>query len=313
MSTLANHHVRVSVLIVGSLLCLQLAACGSGSASLTPTGVPPSAPENSQDSSAAPSAAPTGVPAPELLLEVTSEGGFINPSANIGALPLVVVDSDGRIYTPGSSTAEGPAPLVAPVDVRDVGADGAAAILDAIRTAGLDREGSGGGVVADTGSAVFTVVIDGNTIVSRFANSGGPGLPGGAGGPGAPGSDGPGAAAFDLLGRLTDPTVSWGSAPASPVPYVPAGYRIYDAPVESATEDGGTPIPWPLPTDLASFGTPAVPDLGVPGLRSGIATGDAAATLTPVLASASVTTAFISSGQAYSLWVRPLFPDELAS
>ena len=312
MSTLANHHVRVSVLIVGSLLCLQLAACGSGSASLTPTGVPPSAPAASPDPSAVPSAAPTSVPAPELLLEVTSEGGFINPSANIGALPLVVVDSDGRIYTPGSSATDGPAPLVAPVDVRDVGSDGVAAILDAIRAAGLDHEGSGGGVVADTGSAVFTVVINGNTIVSRFANVGAPGLPG-AGGPGVPGSDAPGAAAFDLLERLTDPTVTWGSTPASPVPYAPAGYRIYDAPVAPATEAGGPPVTWPLPADLAAFGTPAVPDLGVPGLRSGIVTGDAAATLAPVLASASATTAFISSGQAYSLWVRPLFPDELAS
>ncbi len=313
MFKVAHQRARTSVLLVGSLICLQLAACGSGPASLIPTDLPSSWPESSTAPSAAPSAAPTSVPAPELLLEVTSEGGFINPSASIGALPLVVVDSDGRIYTPADTRADGGTPLVPPISVRDVGSDGAATILDAIRAAGLDREGSGGGVVADTGSAVFTVVIDGNTIVSRFANGGAPGLPGGAGGPGAPGSDGPGAAAFDLLARLTDPTATWGSASAPPAPYVPAGYRIYDARVAPGTEDGGPSITWPLSTDLADFGTPAVPDLGVPGLRSGIVTGDAAATLAPLLAAASATTAVVSSGQAYSLWVRPLFPDELGS
>ena len=311
MSRLYPRQRRMGRVLVGLMLVLQLAACGSGSVAPIPTGAPPSGPAGS----AAPSAAPSTEPAPALLLEVASEGGFINPSANIGALPIVVVDSDGRIYTPGNPASDATAPLVAPVDVRDVGADGAAAILDAIRAAGLDREGGGGGIVADTGSMVFTVVIDGNTIVSRFANGGAPGLPGGAGGPGAPGGDSSGAAAFDLLAQLTDPTKTWGSAAAPAVPYAPAGYRIYEAPGAPRAEPGGPSVPWPLPTGPADFGVPAVPDLGVPGLRSGIVIGDAAAALAPLLASASAsaTTVFVSSGQSFSLWVRPLFPDELGS
>ncbi len=304
MSKLYSRQPRTRRVLVGLMLVLQLAACGSGSVTPIPTGAPPSGPAES----AAPSAAPSTEPAPALLLEVTSEGGFINPSAGIAALPIVVVDADGRIYTPAGPSADGSSPLVEPVDVRDVGSAGAAAILDAIRAAGLDREGGGGGGVADTGSAVFTVVIDGNTIVSRFANGGAPGLPGG---PGAPGGDGAGAAAFDLLAQLTDPTATWGSASAPAVPYAPAGYRIYDAPGAPRAEPGGPSIPWPLAAGPADFGVPAVPDLGVPGLRSGIVTGDAAAALAPLLASASATTAFVASGQPYSLWVRPLFPDEL--
>ena len=149
-----------------------------------------------------PTPAPVG-----LLLEVTSEGGFINPSASIGALPRVVVETDGRIFTPASAP-DGSQPLVPPVEVRDTGPGGAAAILAAIRAAGLDTERSGG-MAADTGSTVFTAVIDGETIVSRFA-AGGPGGPGGpgvgarcarrAGAPAPPGAD-----AFALLARLTGP------------------------------------------------------------------------------------------------------------
>jgi hypothetical protein len=97
------------------MLVLQLAVCGSGSAAPIPTGAPLPGPAGS----AAPSAARSTEPAPALLLEVASEGGFINPSANIGALPMVVVDSDGRgcgRCSPTSSAADRPRPSI--VDVK---------------------------------------------------------------------------------------------------------------------------------------------------------------------------------------------------
>jgi hypothetical protein len=297
-------------LLVGATVSLLLAACGSAAPTPSPSGAPPSAGPGASDE---PSAAPSTGPASALLLEVTSEGGFINPSAGIAALPDVVVDADGHIYTPAPSLGATGSPLVPPVDVRDVGPAGAGQILEAIRAAGLDHEGEGGGIVADTGSAVFTVVIDGTTIVSRFGRGGGgPGIPGGVGGPGESGGDAPGAAAFDLLARLTDPSVAWGGTVAPLAAYAPVGYRVFDAPGAPAdAAAGGTSVPWPLPTGLAEFGTPAVPDLGVNGLRSGILTGDAAATLAPVLDAATTATAFVSGDQPFTLWVRPLFPDEL--
>jgi hypothetical protein len=310
VSRSASPRPAARALLVGITLSAMVAACGSGASTPVPSAAPPSA---SPAPSASPSAAPSGAPsAPALLLEVTSEGGFINPSANIAALPDVVVDSDGRIYTPGPMLGAAGSPLVPPVDVRDVGTSGAAAIVDAIRAAGLDHEGSDGGIVADTGSAVFTVVIDGNTIVNRFGRGGGgPGIPGGGGGTGG---DGPGAAAFDLLARLTDPSVAWGGTTAPVTTYDPVGFRVFDAPgTPAGAAAGDKPATWPLSTDLASFGTPAVPDLGVSGLRSAIVTGDAAAMLAPVLDAASASTAFVSGGQQYTLWVRPLFPDELGS
>ena len=90
---------------------------------------------------------------------------------------LDLMDDDGRIYTPGAPAGE-TQPLVPPVDVRDVGATGAAAIRDAIATAGLDQEEpGGGGIAADTGTTVFTALVDGNMVVNRFVAAG-PGGPG---------------------------------------------------------------------------------------------------------------------------------------
>jgi hypothetical protein len=67
---------------------------------------------------------------------------------------------------------------------------------------------------------------------------------------------------------------------------------------------------WPLATALDAFGTPAVPDRGLSGLRTGIVSGADAATLAPFLARASVVTPITSGQQAYTLYVRPLLPDE---
>ena len=62
---------------------------------------------------------------------------------------------------------------------------------------------------------------------------------------------------------------------------------------------------------LAAFGSPAVPDRGIPGLRMGVVAGADAVTLGAALAQATQLTAFTSGGRAYTLYARPLLPDEL--
>ncbi len=312
MSRPPSPRPRTRTVLLCTGLVLALAACGSTAGTPSPSVVPPSTgPVASPDPSISPD--PSMAPGTALLLEVTAEGGFINPAATIAAPPQLVVDTDGRIFTPASPPDGAVTPLVPGIVVRDVGSPGAAQILDAIRAAGLDREESGGGIIADAGSTVFTVVIDGHTIVSRFAPVGGqPGLPGGTGGPVASGGVEPGASAFALLARLTDPSVTWGAASPTQSAYSPAGYRIFEAPAASGdTGSGGASAVWPLPTGLATFGVPAVPDFGIDGLRSGVVIGAEAATLAPVLAGAAAGTSFGSGGREYTLWVRPLFPDEL--
>ena len=290
-----------------------LAACGSTAATASPTAPPSPAP------SSAPSAAPTDSPvpspstaaAPVQLLEVHGEGGFINPAATIGSLPTIVVDADGRIYEQGTSTSA-TIPLITPVEVRDVGAAGAAQILAAMKAAGLDKA-STGGVAADAGTTVYTATIDGATVVSRFAAGGGPGPVNHGGGTGGD-SGGPGAAALALLTQLQDPTVTWGGASAPATAFAPTAYRIYTAPGAPAdAANGGAPVAWPLATALADFGAPAAASFGVAGLRTGIVSGADAATLATALAAASPSTAITSGGSSFTIWVRPLLPDELGS
>lgn len=274
-----------------------------------PGSVAPSAVPSASEPSASPVAA-----TPTVFLKVTSEGGFINPAATLNALPIVEVLTDGRILTPGPVAAIAPGPLLPTVDVRETGASGATAILAAIQQAGLDRPATGGpGVPGDSGTTIFSVIIDGETIDTRLAG-GARGI-GGPSGPGLGGSMDPGrAAAFDLLARLVDPSETWGVASAPTASrYVPTGYRVFvvrGAPSgDPATAQA--PVAWPLSTPLDAFGTASVPDRGIAGLRQGVVLGVDAATLGPILARATTETAFTSAGTSWTLSVRPLLPDEL--
>ncbi len=298
-------------LLVAVAVALFAVACSIPSA---PVGSPRVSGPPAPSSSAVP---PSDSPAPSaaaaaILLKVTSEGGFINPTANLAALPIVAVYGDGRILTPGPVDAIAPGPLVIPVQVRNVGPAGATSILAAIRTAGLDKPATGGpGIPGDSGTNIFAVTIDGQTTETRLSENG-PGV----GGPGAPGggSADPGkAAAFDLLNRLLDPAETWGAAGAAPTTLAPAGYRIYVAPGAPPTDasTAQAPVAWPLALPLDQFGTPAVPDRGIAGLRQGVVKGADATTLGPILARATSATAFTSGGKSYTLWVRALLPDEL--
>lgn len=288
-------------------LAFAVAACGGSTVSLAPSVPPSGAPAPSSVPS--PSVAPAG-----LLLKVTSEGGFINPSANLAALPTVTVYTDGRILTPGAIAAIEPGPLVPPVAVRDVGAAGVAQILAAIKVVGLDKPAAAGpGIPGDSGTDVFTVVVDGTTTTSHFSGGGGGGgVPGHPGGPVASGDE-ERVAALALLDRLLDPAETWGGSASAPTTYLPTAYRIYvvpDGPVADPSASQ-SPVTWPLTTPLATFGTPAVPDRGIAGLRQGAVVGADAATLAPILAGATALTPFTSAGSAFTLYVRPLLPDEI--
>ncbi|MEO8470020.1 MAG: hypothetical protein ABI573_10185 [Chloroflexota bacterium] len=286
----------------GALLSLILAACAGGGSPAPATGSPgPTVAPTSTPTTAPPSTEPIAV-----LLQVTSEGGFINPSSQLAALPTVVVYSDGRVLTRAASPTSNPDPLLPRVSIRDLGPTGAAAILAAIQAAALDKPSTEDpGISADSGVTVFAVTSGGSVTTTRYAASGGgPGLPGGGGG-------GPGkTAAFDLLNRLLDTTDAWGgTAPAETV-YQPLGYRVFAA-AAAADPSAPAPVAWPLTESLADIGTPTVPDRGVAGLRSGVVLGADAATLGPVLDAAAAGTTFTSSGTTFTVWVRPLLPHEL--
>jgi hypothetical protein len=301
------------LLSAGALAATLLVAVACGSGPVTGSGAPGSGSPSSGSPSASAAAPSPSLSAalPALVLKVTSEGGLINPAASLNALPIVEVFSDGRILTPGAVDAIFPGPLLSPVDVRNVGPDGATAILAAIQAAGLDKAiAAGPGIPGDSGSDTFSVTIDGQTIENRLAG-GGPAT----GGHGAGGSVEPGrAAAFALLDRLLDPAETWGSSPVATSHLQPAGYRVFAIPggpqVDPATPR--PPVAWPLATPLATFGAPAIPDRGIAGLRQGVVFGADAATLGPVLNAATSETGFTSGGATWTLAVRVLLPDEIS-
>ena len=313
----SSDHVRISArpTIVGvsalvALLALIVAACTPGASIVPSPSSPPSSPPNGSPSPSPSPASPSPSPASAIVvLRVTNEGGFINPAASIATLPTVTVYADGRIFGPGAVPAIYPGPLLPAVSVRSVGADGAAAIVAAIRAAGLDRPSTAGpGIPGDSGTTVFTVTLDRRTTVTRIA-----GLGGGPPGPGQPSQDPEAAAAADLLDRLLDPSDTWGAASVSDVPFTPSGYLVYAVPGAPESNDPSITEPeiaWPLPTPLATFGASAQPDFGLTGLRRGVVLGADAATLGPVLQRATAISPFSSGGSAWTLFVRPLLPDE---
>jgi hypothetical protein len=304
------------IVTLAAIVSLLVAACsgapgGPGSTfSPIPPGDGSGVPASPTPSS--PPASPTAT-ASGILLEVTTEGGFINPVATIGALPLVLVDAGGRIFTPAA--APGGPTLIPAVDVRDTGAAGAAAIRAAMRAAGLETAGASGGMVPDAGTTVFTAMVDGAEVVNRVSGAGpggpvgGPGQPGGSdGSPGGPGSSG--AAALALLARLADLAQPWG-APAAPAVtrLAPSAYRVWVAPAPDQMA-GAASVAWPIAGDPSTFGAPAAADFGVTGLRSGIVAGPDAAALGAALATAAPGTLLTASGRAWQAWVRPLLPAE---
>jgi hypothetical protein len=296
------------ILRLGLPLAMLLSAC-SAAAGPSPSGAP--GPSATTPPTPAPSPSPTTGDSATLLLRVTTEGGFIGPAANLAALPQVTVLADGRILTPGAVDAIYPGPLLLPVEVRDVGPTGAAAILAAIRAAGLDKAGAGagGGIPGDTGTTVFLVDVDGAQVTNRLVLGGGlPGRPGGAGSP-----DPAAAAASDLLSKLMDPSESWGASSAPSTTFAPVGFRVYVAPGAPASDGTLTEptVAWPLSTPLDAFGVAAVPDRGIAGLRQGVTLGADAQALLPILTKANVLTPFSSGGHVFTLYVRALLPDEV--
>lgn len=277
-----------------AFVALLVVACGAPAVTPSPSPQPTSGPSPSPTPAPTPSPSPSSQPVSQLL-EVTVEGGFIAPSARLGQLPEVVVDTDGKIYTQAVDDS-GTTHLIAGVDMRDVGAAGEAAILQAIHEAGLDQNGDNGGAPGDTGVTVFTVTIDGDQFVTRIVATG-PGHPGGGTDP-----------ATALLNRLVDPTETWGATNVTTATYQPVAYRVYVAPTDI---DAAQAMDWPLATAPTEFGSPATPDFGVTGLRSGIVSGADATAFAAAVATAISQETFTSGGDAYQVWVRPLLPDEL--
>ncbi len=269
-------------------LCLFLLLVGCGRAASPP---------------AAEASLPPSYAADQLALRVEYVDGFVAPVSRATRLPIVSVYGDGRVITEGPVPAIYPGPALPNVLVRSIDPSDVRRLAARMVAAGVGQPldvGQPG--VADAPSTRFTVLTAGGkavTSVNALNEESGVGL--------SATQRANRHRLSDLLAALTDLPRTLGAGAVGPQhTYVPTAL----AAVASAWTDpgAGLPVPpakqWPgPPLPGASLGT---------GYQVGCVsmTGDAATAVLAAAASANAATPWLSGGQQWSVWLRPLLPDE---
>ena len=299
--------VAVMAAIATLILAVTAAACGTsekppggeGSTSTT---------DASSSSTTLPEGGishPTG--AEEIVIQVSTGGGFVPVEYNYTSLPQFSLYGDGRLIVPGPTTLQYPGPALPNLQTTTVSEETIQAMLAAAKEAGLFQNGVDYGQpgVTDVGTTTIVINADGTTYQSDIYALGF--------------EDASGltteqqqarAAVNDLMTKLNDPSVL-GSEELVWEPYDFAALEVYSRAVDPATT-GSTDIepnhlPWPL-EDLSTAGEEVFD-----GLRKVVVTGDDLETLRPLLDQATQITLWKSGDTEYNLWFRPLLPDEVAA
>jgi len=250
---------------------------------------------------------PTG--ADEVVLRVSTGGGFVPIEYNYTMVPEFTLYGDGRIIVTGPMTEQFPGPALPNLQTTVVSEDAVQAILAAAKEAGLFQNGVdyGSPGVADVGTTTFTVNADGTTYTSQIYALGFE-----DGGNLTMEQQQARAAIDDLRGKVSDPSTLT-SAQLTWEPYDFTALAVYSRPVDTTLSTDQTDIqpnhlPWPL-ADLATSGEKVA---NSQGLRKVVVSGDDLATLRPLLDKATQITLWKSGDTDYNLWFRPLLPDEAA-
>jgi hypothetical protein len=287
-----------AALLAPLALGLVVAACSAG-ATAAPASISPSP------------ASPTPTSAPVGFVIRASWTQALPPRSTFGNLPQLVVTTDGRILVQGAVIEIYPGPLVAPVIERPISPRGVAALIGAAKDAGILRVGgdfTGGATPLGAAAARLQIVADGVSYdLVGDANAAVPCPPTEACAQPVPGTP----AAFAAFWyRLLD-MASWlepelGGEQA----HLPASYAVIVGPPPEPWP-GAVPLVWPVVEPaLGAFGAPV---RGEPGTRCGIAAGDLALALRPLLAGATQLTPIVATASAsatHGLTVRPLPGDE---
>jgi len=168
-------------------------------------------------------------------------------------------------------------------------------------TGGSGIVGSSGGVASGSGS----VGANGTTSTSKATGSSGALAATGSGCGDVNVDARRQLSAFET--RLGD-LGSWvPDAPGAEQPYIPTEMRIFVSAYQRDPQLRQRPVPWPLDTSLATFGTA---DANLGDLRCGAIGGGDLASVLPLAEGANELTPWRSDGAAYALVFRPLLPDE---
>lgn len=273
--------MRRAVLVV--LVALTAAACGGG-----PSGFARDYPQGSD----------------EVVLRVELVGGFVPPEYHLASFPWFSLYGEGRIITEGPQIEIYPQPALPNVLVRPVSARAVERIVAAAVDAGLDREARYTNAnVADAGTTVFTLTIDGETFTTEVY----------ALGIEDTGTEDPERAARARItafhADLADLS-SWIPADAlgEEQAYELERLRVFVQPYSREGIEvglGQQPMDWPLPDrPLGSFGEAGE------FARCGTVEGADAEAVVAAARRANQLTPWRSDGEEWRLIFRPLLPDE---
>ncbi len=154
------------------VLILALAAAGCGTVDRPPGGDGSSttSPPSSTSTTFPPGTIshPTG--ADEVVLRVSTGGGFVPIEYNYTMVPEFTLYGDGRIIVKGPTTEQFPGRALPNLQTTVVSEEAIQAILAAAKEAGLFQNGIdyGSPGVADVGTTTFTVNADGTTYTSQI-------------------------------------------------------------------------------------------------------------------------------------------------
>lgn len=258
---------------------------------------------------------PTG--ADEVVLRVSSAGGFVMPEFLFSAVPQFTLYGDGTVIVPGAVPAIFPGPALPPLQARRLNEEGIQTILRAVAATGIfvaDARFDGAqAMVADAPDTVFTLNADGTSVeVSIYALGflDPANLP-----PGMPQAE---VAAHNALTDLSNTLSSLdtqidasGWAEEAWHPYQPSALRLSVRPADGDVPDGTeTYVPWPIESEDPS----TVGEAGsLPDTRCVGVTGEAAVTWLETLSAANQSTRFTANDHRYAVTARPVLPDEEAA
>ena len=295
----------LSALVGAPVLAVVATACGSDSASApvvtggdtlpAPEPVADTVPTTQLPTSGPPVTSAGDAPAPDVVLEYGSYGGFTMRDVAFQRTPQLLVTGDLRVITPALTTAVYPGPLVPPLVQRSITAAGVETILAAAADAGLyaDVDYESDEMLADASTATLRLAAEDRTYVHEAYALGMGGGPGG----GAESSPERQALA-DFVARISDLPALVGDDQLGPEePFVPEAYQILAdrAGDSSGAELEPTVVDWPADTGVALADVTGCTEI-------------AASALDGALDGADQLTYFADGGVTYVVVVRPALP-----
>lgn len=243
----------------------------------------------------------------DVLLRISTEGGFIPVEYSLTHIPEFTLFGDGTVIVTGPMIEIYPQPALPNLQTTSLSEEAVQKVLAAAKEAGLmaNNKDYGQPTVADAATTTIVVNAEGQSYTSRiyalgFEQDAGQSL--------TTDQKKDRAAVSDFIARSFDlgvfqvGTTDWQE-------YEFAALAIYVMPIDPGFQDYSDVQPnrldWPL-VDLSALGEPVQPQ----GFKRLVVSGEDLKTLQPLLDQATQITLWISGDSEYHLYFRPLLPSE---